>query len=116
MISLQINPAAVMHRDGEENKKQLEVMKIIFTDFIMKEMHVHLCKPSSSAVSSVNSTATAVSSNFLMFVFVAVVPQTFPALVVFFMKCERLLYMETTPACSPVYNLLSATKSFIIFS
>jgi hypothetical protein len=62
-------------------KKQLEV---IFTDFIMKEMHMHLCKPSSSAVNSVNTTATAVSSNFLMFVFVAAVPQTFPALVVFF--------------------------------
>jgi len=81
VISLQINPAAVIHRDGEGNKKQLEVMKIIFTDFIMKEMHRlrHrcMCKPSSSAVNSVNTTATAVSSNFLMFVFVAVVPQTF---------------------------------------
>jgi hypothetical protein len=97
-------------------KKQLEVMKIIFTDFIMKEMHMHLCKPSSSAVNSVNTTATAVSSNFLLFVFVAVVPQTFPVLVVFFTKCERVLYMETTPARSPVYNLLSTTRSFIIFS
>ena len=69
MISLKINPAAVMHRDGEENKKQSKVMKIIFSDFIIKEMHVHLCKLSSSVVNSVNTAATAVSSNFLMFFF-----------------------------------------------
>jgi hypothetical protein len=95
---------------GRKIKRQLEVMKIIFTDFIMKEMYMYVCKPRSSAVHSVNTTATAVSSNFLMFVFVAVVPQTFPALVTFFMKCERMLYMETTHVCSPVCNLLSATK------
>jgi hypothetical protein len=96
---------------GRKIKKQLEGMKMILTDFIMKEMHMHMCKPSSSAVNSVNTTATAGSSNFLMFVFVAVVPQTFPALVAFFMKFEGMLYMETTPVCSPVSNLLSATKS-----
>ena len=108
MISLQINPAAVIQRDGDGS----------YENFIIKEMHRHrhMCKPSSSAVNSVNGTATAVSSNFLMFVFVAVVAQTFPAPVAFFMKCEGMLYMETAPASSPVCNLLSATKLFIVFS